>query len=204
MERLRDISLDAYDRLVGLELGDVTVDGCASPRPLAEARKPGKALWTGAKEASNAPRRWTLRASLWAPLPPRPTATTNRHDLPLLGGTLDAVAEALGGLPDRASIHLDRGYDSGITRERLQERGLVAEISEKGKPAPLSAATKRWVIERTNSWHNAHKKLVWCTERSGPVIDFWVAFSDVVIIVRRLIREGWRRYRWEGRPSRCP
>ena len=26
--------------------------------------------------------------------------------------------------------------------------------------------------------------------------------SEVVIIVRRLIREGWIRYRWEGRPSR--
>jgi hypothetical protein len=54
-----------------------------------------------------------------------------------LGGTLDAVAETLGGLPDRAIIHLERGYDSGITRERLQEeRRLLAEISEKGKPAP--------------------------------------------------------------------
>jgi hypothetical protein len=30
------------------------------------------------------------------------------------------------------------------------------------------------------------------------VVDFWVAFSEVVIIVRRLIREGWTRYRWEG------
>ena len=59
-------------------------------------------------------------------------------------------------------------------------------------------------IERTNSWHNAHKKLVWCTERVGRVVDFWVAFSDVVIIVRRLIREGWIRYRWEGRPHRRP
>ena len=29
--------------------------------------------------------------------------------------------------------------------------------------------------------------LMWCTERVGKVIDFWVAFSDVVIIVRRLI-----------------
>ena len=51
---------------------------------------------------------------------------------------------------------------------------------------------------------SAHKKLMWCTERVGRVIDFWVAFSDVVIIVRRLIREGWVRYRWEGRPSRRP
>ena len=63
---------------------------------------------------------------------------------------------------------------------------------------------RRWVVERTNSWHNAHKKLVWCTERRGTVIDFWVAFSEVIIIVRRLIREGWTRYRWEGRPSRRP
>jgi hypothetical protein len=35
-------------------------------------------------------------------------------------------------------------------------------------------------------------------------VDFWVAFSEVVIIVRRLIREGWSRYRWEGRPRRRP
>ena len=97
----------------------------------------------------------------------------------------------------------DRGYDSLLTRERLEELGLGWEISGKGKPAPLWA-TIRWVVERTSSWHNAHKKLVWCTERIGRVIDFWVAFSDVVIIVRRLIREGWVRYRWEGRPSRRP
>jgi hypothetical protein len=103
-------------------------------------------------------------------------------------------------------VYLDRGYDSELTRGRLQERGLIAEISQisqKGKPAPLGT-TKRWVVERTSSWHNAHKKLVWCTERRGRVVDFWVAFSEVVIIVRRLIREGWRRYRWEGRPSRRP
>jgi hypothetical protein len=30
------------------------------------------------------------------------------------------------------------------------------------------------------------------------VIDFWVPFSDVEIIVRRLVREGWTHYRWEG------
>ena len=54
--------------------------------------------------------------------------------------------------------------------------------------------------ERTGAWHNAHEKLVWCTERVGRVIDFWVAFSEVVIIVRRLVREGWVRYHWEGRP----
>ena len=92
------------------------------------------------------------------------TAPANRHDSPLLVPTLEA-ARALGLVPEGASAHVDRGYDSKLTRLRLLERGLVAQISRKGRPAPLNA-TKRWVIERTNSWHNAHKKL-WCGARSG-------------------------------------
>jgi hypothetical protein len=128
-------------------------------------------------------------------------APANRHDSPLLAPTLGAL-ETLA-VPGWVSVHLDRGYDSKATRRLLEDRGLVGVISEKGKPSPLGA-TKRWVIERTNSWSNAHKKLVWCTERRGRVIDFWVAFSNVLIIVGRLIREAWSRYRWEGRPSRRP
>jgi IS5 family transposase len=106
-------------------------------------------------------------------------------------------------LPEQMSVHLDRGYDSETTRQKLKVRGLASMISEKGKPAPLQA-TERWVVERTNSWNNAHKKLVWCTERRGRVIDFWIAFSNIVIVVRRLIREAWTRYRWDGRPCRRP
>jgi len=85
----------------------------------------------------------------------------------------------------------------------LAERNLIGVISEKGKSAPLQA-TNRWVMERTYSWQNAHKKLVWCTEREGRVIDFWVAFSNAIVIVGRLVRQAWVRYRWEGRPNRRP
>ena len=60
-------------------------------------------------------------------------------------------------------------------------------------------------VERTNSsWQNAHKKLVRCTERNWRVIDFWIALSNVIIIVGRLLRRAWTNYRWEGRPSRRP
>jgi hypothetical protein len=97
-------------------------------------------------------------------------------------------------------VHLDRGYDSKATREKLESRGLSGVIAEKGKPAPPQAA-KRWVVERTNSWHDAHKKKSsWCTERQGRVIDFRIAFSEVVIVVRIPIRRAWAHYRWEGRP----
>src|SRR5215213_1851753 len=100
-------------------------------------------------------------------------------------------------------VHLDRGYGSETTREKLRSRGFSPEISVKGKPALLQTE-KRWVVERTKSWHNTHKKLVWCTERRVRVFDFWIAFSEVIILVRRLIREAWTHYRWEGRPHRCP
>jgi hypothetical protein len=109
----------------------------------------------------------------------------------------------LGGLPERVKVHLDRACDSNLTRRLLQERGLEGVICKKGKPAALGT-TNRWVVEPTNSWQNAHKKLVWCTEREGRVIDFWIAFSNAIIIVGRLIREAWRNYRWEGRPDRRP
>ena len=133
------------------------------------------------------------------------TAPANRYDSPLLGETLLDTLEALGPMPERVSVHLDRGYDSEATRKRLEDRGLDVVISQKDKPAPLQA-TKRWVVERTNSsWNNAHKKkLVWCTERREPVIDFWVAFYEVVIIVGRLVRKAWTRYRCEGRPCHRP
>jgi hypothetical protein len=65
------------------------------------------------------------------------TAPANRYDPPLLTKTLDVVAETLGGLPEQVSVHLDRGYDSNATHERLEERGLLTEIPHKGKPAPL-------------------------------------------------------------------
>jgi hypothetical protein len=92
------------------------------------------------------------------------------------------------GLPEQASVHLDRAYGSNATRQLLAKPGLIGAISEKGKPASLKAGM-RWVVKRTNSWQNAHKKLMWCTERRGRVIDFWIAFTNVIIVVRRLTRE---------------
>ena len=198
METLRRIALEAYDRFIGLELADVAVDGCITKAPCG-GEKAGKSPVDRGKQGM---KRSTAVDARGIPLG-TVTAGANRHDSPLLMPNLEHASASVGQLPEGASIHLDRGYDSRLTRERLAELGLRWEISGKGKPAPFWA-TNRWVVERTSSWHNAHKKLVWCTERRGRVIDFWVAFSDVVIVVRRLIREGWTRYRWEGRPSRQP
>jgi transposase len=197
MEALQELALEYYDGFIGLELADVAVDGCITKAPCG-GEKAGKSPVDRGKRGI---KRSTMVDANGIPLGVV-SAPANRHDSPLLAPTLDAV-EALRPPSESVSVHLDRGYESSVTRRLLEERGLVGVISEKGRPAPLRAGL-RWVVERTNSWHNAHKKLVWCTERRGRVIDFWIAFSNVVIIVGRLIREAWTRYRWEGRPHRRP
>jgi hypothetical protein len=55
-----------------------------------------------------------------------------------------------------------------------------------------------YVAVRLTSWQNAHKMQVLCTERRQRVADFYMAFANAIIIVRRLIREGWKPYRWRA------
>jgi transposase len=197
MGRLQQIVLDAYDWMIGLDLSDVAVDCCITKAPCG-GEKAGKSPVDrgkgGIKRSMVVDAKGIPLGAIAAP--------ANRHDSPLLEETLDTM-EIVGELPERMSVHLDRGYDSKLTRERLKELGLGWEISGKGKPAPFWA-TNRWVVERTSSWSNAHKKLLWCTERVGRVIDFWLAFSGIIITVGRLVRSGWTHYRWERRPCRRP
>ena len=197
MDELREMVLESYDRFLGLELTDLAVDCCITKAPCGSemaGRSPVDRGKGGIKRSMVVDACGIPLGIVIAP--------ANRHDAPLLDDTLNAL-QPLGELPDRTSVHLDRAYDSDTNHQKLAARDLRAEIAEKGKPAPMTAA-KRWVVERASSWHNAHKKLVWCTERKGRVIDFWVAFSEVIIIVRRLIRKAWTHYRWESRPSRRP
>jgi transposase len=197
MDTLEHIAREAYDRAIGLDLSDIAIDCCVTKAPCG-GEKAGR---NPVDRGKGGLKRSTMVDAEGIPLGAM-AAPANRHDSPLLSPTLDTLP-TLGGLPESVRVHLDRAYDSKVTRRLLQERGLEGVICQKGKAAPLGT-TNRLVVERTNSWQNAHKKLVWCTEREGRVIDFWIAFSNAIIIVGRLIREAWRNYRWEGRPDRRP
>ncbi len=159
MGRLREMALDAYDRAIGLDLSDVAVDCCITKAPCGGERSGRSPVDRGKRG---------LKRSVAVDANGIPvgsvTAPANRHDSPLLVPTLQAVRE-LGLLPEGASVHLDRGYDSSPTRQRLQGLGLVAEISRKGTPAPLNA-TRRWVIERTKTPGRTPIGS-WCGARSG-------------------------------------
>jgi transposase len=197
MSRLESIARQAYDRMLGLDLSVLAVDGCITKAPCggeATGRSPVDRGKRGRKRS-------VITDGDGIPLG-AVIAGANVHDSPLLAPTLDSLGE-LGPLPEQPTVHLDRGYDSGKTRKMLAERGLTDQIATKGTPAPLQAS-QRWPVERTHAWSNSFGKLRWCTERRTLVVEFWVALAHAIIIVRRLIRRAWSCYRWPARPTRRP
>jgi hypothetical protein len=126
------LALEAYDRFVGLELLGVTVDCCITKTPCGSEKAGGNPVDRGKRGI----KRSTAVDARGIPLSTF-TAPANRHDSPLLVTTLEHAGTSVGGLPEGMSVHLHRGYDSDLTHERLEECALLAEISQKGKPAPL-------------------------------------------------------------------
>lgn len=196
-EQLKAIVLDAYDRIVGLILDDISVDGCITKAPgggEVAGRSPVDRGKQGMKRSS-------MVEARGIPLD-RVLAGANRHDSPLLASTLDKL-DAFGPLPGKVTVHLDAGYDSGVTRELLAARNLHGEIAHKGDKAPIQAGC-RWHVERTNAWHNAFNRLQRCYERRERVIDAYFDLADTIITLRSLIRQAWTLYRWDNRPTRRP
>ncbi len=200
-EALEQLCLEAYDRIVGLDLANVTVDGCIVKAPCG-GEAAGKSPVDRGKQGT---KRSLLCDGTGIPIG-CVVAPANRHDSVFLRPTLEKLARfetRFGvGLPEEITVHLDAGYDSTVTRDLLDEFGCQGVISKKGTPLQAGA---RWVIERTNSWHNrGFKKLLVCTERRTRVIEAFIALAGAVIIVRRLLRQAWTTYRWGTRPPRRP
>lgn len=195
--QLKQIALDAYDRIVGLVLDQIAVDGAITKAPgggEAAGRSPVDRGKQGMKRSG-------MTDGYGIPIG-RVLAGANCHDSPLLAPTLDLLPE-LGPLPDEITVHLDAGYDSAKSRALLGERGLHARIAHKGTNAPVQA-TQRWHVERTHAWQNAFHRLARCHERRISVIEAYFDLTDTIITVRSLIRRAWTTHRWDTRPRRRP
>ncbi|MEU4482348.1 IS5 family transposase [Micromonospora sp. NPDC023966] len=195
--QLKATALDAYDRIVGLLLDDLAIDGCITKAP-GGGEVAGRSPVDRGKQGM---KRSMMVEARGIPLG-RVLTGTNRHDSPLLEPTLDRL-EDLGQLPDDITVHLDAGYDSAATRDLLAGRGLTGEIARKGVKAPVQA-TQRWHVERTNAWHNAFNRLQRCYERKEDVIHAYFDLADAIITIRSLIRQAWTLYRWDTRSTRRP
>ena len=193
-EQVHTLALQAYDRMIGLELDDLAVDGCITKAP-GGGEVAGRSPVDRGKQGR---KRSIVTEATGIPLH-LVSAGADRHDSPLLEPTL-AGLDKLDRLPDDLAVHLDRGYDSRATRALLAALGFDGAIARKGVPAPLQAGS-RWVVERTHQWMNGYGKLRRCTEKLRPVVDFYLFLAAALVVLRQLIQRARLRYRWPSRPT---
>jgi hypothetical protein len=193
--RLHAIALEGYDKIIGLELEDLSVDGCITKAPV----KGDKAGPSPVDRRKQGLKRSTMTEARGVPVGIA-SAGANRHDSPLLEPTIMAAEAQLGALPADATVHLDSAYNGTPCAKVLEEHALIGQIAAKGVPAPIQVGS-RWTVERTHSWMNGYGKLRRCTEHDGRIVDFYLYLAAAFITVRALIREARNRYRWNTRPT---
>jgi transposase len=192
-QHLVEEAITAFDKVIGLDLSEVSVDGSLHKAPMGgEGTGPnptdrGKTgwKWSVATDTNGVPIGWV-------------TEGANRNDSILLAPTLDDVNQR-GLLVDIETLWLDRGYDSELTRTRLIERGIsdavIAKKRKRGsnegtKPQPMGL---RWPVERTNSWLSNFGQLRRNTDRFSAHRLAQFALAVALIITVKLVK--WSK-RW--------
>ena len=88
----------------------------------------------------------------------------NVHDQWRLAPTLDVVVQRAGSHARRPGhCCLDKGYAFRDCAAALATRHIVAHIRQKGEPplvGRVHTRPRRWVVERTNSWHHRFRALL--------------------------------------------
>ena len=95
----------------------------------------------------------------------------NVHDKWMVGETLDSIVLKAPRGPRRPeNLCLDKGYDYPDTEQMVRDRRIRPHIRRRGEKA-LSGRRRgrprRWVVERTNSWHNRFRALLIRYERKA-------------------------------------
>jgi transposase len=192
-DQLRTEALAAFDRIVGLDLSEVAIDGSlhkapcggdgTGPNPTDRGKLGWK--WSVAVDRHGVPIGWSIDGA-------------NRNDVRMLEPTLDDIAAA-GLLVDVDTVHLDRGYDSGAVRERLAGYGLCdAVIQRRGTKTPGERTQPvrlglRWIVEATNTWWSNYGQLRRNTDRRTHHRHAALCLATVVLIIGKLLT--WRN-RW--------
>ena len=193
LDEVFEEALDGYDRLIGLDLSDVAIDGSLHKSPAGgegTGKNPtdrGKLgwKWSIVTDKNGIPFGWAIDGA-------------NRNDSAMLAPTLDD-AQSLWLLGEIETIWLDRGYDSAATRERLAERSIddaiIARKRKRGTKEPRTNQPMglRWPVERTNSWLSNFGQLRRNTDRRTIHRVAQLSLAVVFILTAKLI--DWRN-RW--------
>lgn len=182
-------AIEGYDRIVGVDLGDASVDASLHKAPCG-----GDGTGKSPVDRAKLGWKWSLlcdRAGIpvgWA------ADAANRNDCTLVGPTL-ADAERRGLLADVETLHLDRGYAGEPVLRTCHSYGIAdvvrspkrprSSTRRKPKAVPLG---RRWTIERTNSWLSNFGQLRRSTDRSPTARLGQLALAIALIIIVKLFK----------------
>jgi transposase len=201
-DALRQHALHAYDRIIGLDLSEVALDGSIHKAPCGgegTGKNPTDRAkigwkWSIATDAHGIPIAWALDGA-------------NRNDVKLLDPTLEDLARA-GLLVEVQTLHLDRGYDYPKVRAQLAGRGLddlnIQLRSKRGASITAKQPIRlglRWVVEGTNSWLSNYGQLRRNTDRRIRHRHAQLCLVVALLVTAKLI--DWRdRWSPDSRPIR--
>jgi hypothetical protein len=135
-------------------------------------------------------------------------SSASTHDINLVTDVVDNAIitrkkrEGRGRGIGRQHLCLDKGYNSVNEEQELIKRGYMLHIpikkekSEDKVDKDMTKETasnrkkyspKRWVVERTNSWHNRFRKLFTRYEKKSDNYLGLVQLSCCIIIYRKII-----------------
>jgi transposase len=124
---------------------------------------------------------------------------TNTHDMKSAAKTLDNIVIVRRRRPAPTKILqnlcLGKEYDSQEIEYEAVKRGYIPYIRYRGEESLLVMTKKynnhhparRWVVERTNSWHNRFRKLLIRYEKKSENYLALVCLSCCIIVYRRII-----------------
>jgi transposase len=191
---LHTLVLAQYDRLIGLDLTAVCVDGC-----ITKASRGGEKAGRSPVDRGKQGRKRSLLTDA-AGIPVHLVAAgANRPDSALLHATLVGLCK-VGSLPPALQVHLDRGYAGAAGQAVLAEVGCTGVIPAHG-PRASGHVGARWVVERTHSWLNAFGRLRRCPERNAHVVDFYLFLAASVVVTQQLLRAAFPTFRWPTRAT---
>ena len=117
----------------------------------------------------------------------------NVHDSKLLEPLVDAVRPIRRptGKPGRprkrpAKLHADKAYASRFNRRALRRRGIIPRIARPGLESSLRLGRFRWVIERSQAWMVAFRKLAVRYDRQAVTVLASLHLACTLICLRFL------------------
>lgn len=185
-------AIAAYDRIVGLDLSEVAVDGSLHKAPFG-----GEGTGANPTDRGKLGWKWSLATDRWGIPLGAAIAGANRHDVVLLEPTLTRLADrALA--DDIATLHLDRGYDSTTARNLCAAFGITDTViatkrSSRQHRQSNAGLGLRWAVERTNSWLSNFGQLRRNTDRRTHHRHAQISLAITLIITVKLI--DWA-HRW--------